>query len=1197
MHVLTSYTRSVIRSFLSLMSVLFLLSLSSNGQNSIVDYSPGAYVIDMGKPVQTVANGLKPYGLVYALIKAGIPVDWAIDDAKTKDGKDFSKNGNYYGSAFIIRAEWAVQATALVNTWRTLGVNVDLIATGFSAPVYKTLTIWPTAFLDSDNDTKITPYYSNAGIPSSTYFINTNPTMLPQCGSINGSRDVYILPHADPDDWDITWVTALQNFIHSGGSMWASCHAVSVLENLPGCNFLSNGGLVPYGSHGNGNEPYTYNSSGDPIMQFIRTLDGATQNGSEQIYIPGPSGWRATTTIAVYDPDYTNDGITYPTNAAVVAYGPAFGDNTKGTVMYEAGHALNNGGTEAEKVAAQRAFFNFLLLAGSQTQYLITPPVVADQTTITCSDVPFAVTPSGVAANTNYSWTAPTGTGFTGGSAQTSWLPSISQTLTTTTTNPATAVYTVIPKTGGCVGPPFTVTVILYPMTLSVSGAGTFCENTTLTASGGIGGTIYFQGTTSGGTSTANPSSSQVVNTSDTYYFRAQSAGGCWSQEVGATVIINKPTTQGVSICPNGAGVFTASSTCLLGSSTNAGKFPGIGTNQAGIGTTDWQNPNSILSNDDTRASVTLSKNQISHYLQATQYGFNIPANSVISGIQVTIGRHSSGNNIRDFVVSLLKAGTVTGNNYAVTTANIPNGTETAKTYGDITNLWGTSWTSDDINNTNFGVAFSLESSDNNRTVNVDYISISVTYTPPGDLNWYTASSGGVLIGTGSPFNPVGIAGSGLPDTQTPGTYHFWAECSTVPGCRAATGFIIHPQPQGSLTANGPFCTTGSGQLTWTATAGTGPYTLIYNDGTADRIQANVTSGISFPVFTTPVITTTGYTLISVQDANCSRSSGFTNGSATITVDVLPIPVISGDASVFAGSTNNVFTTTVVPADNVSHSWSVSGNGTITGPATGPSVTVEATAAGSFTLTDNISRFSCTSSATFTVSVVDLPCDISPVASVPTGSSEIYSAPAGMDSYNWSVTGNGSITSGVNNQAVTVLAGNSCAPYTITLNLAKHGAGSTCQQTITVTDNQPPAFTPPPAVSECVESITTAIFNGADMDINPTRPDYFILTPGNGLLDLDLSTFTDNCPVSCAVAIRYKIEMADGTLIPAPPALFLTGQPSAYGSDIKFAGDGVTFNSTVHTITYWIVDCAGNVSAPQTRSLTINPRPNITKAF
>ena len=75
----------------------------------------------------------------------------------------------------------------------------------------------------------------------------------------------------------------------------------------------------------------------------------------------------------------------------------------------------------------------------------------------------------------------------------------------------------------------------------------------------------------------------------------------------------------------------------------------------------------------------------------------------------------------------------------------------------------------------------------------VDFIQVTVTARVNGVLNWYTSEIGGTPIGTGSPFNPVGVANSGLPNTNIPGTTTFYAECSNVPGCRTATNFVINP--------------------------------------------------------------------------------------------------------------------------------------------------------------------------------------------------------------------------------------------------------------------------------------------------------------------------------------------------------------------------------------------------------------------
>ncbi len=92
----------------------------------------------------------------------------------------------------------------------------------------------------------------------------------------------------------------------------------------------------------------------------------------------------------------------------------------------------------------------------------------------------------------------------------------------------------------GCWGPEgsATVTINAVPGVVSVSGDTVQCGGTvTLQASGGLGGTLYWQGMTSGGMSTATASSSQTVDTSGTYYFRSYNQG-CWGSEGSATVTI-----------------------------------------------------------------------------------------------------------------------------------------------------------------------------------------------------------------------------------------------------------------------------------------------------------------------------------------------------------------------------------------------------------------------------------------------------------------------------------------------------------------------------------------------------------------------------------------------------------------------------------------------------------------------------------
>ncbi|MDD3878349.1 MAG: HYR domain-containing protein, partial [Bacteroidales bacterium] len=398
-----------IKGFYFVFFILALSGMTTNAQNPVKLFMPGSYIIDMGQTPQTNANGLKPYGLVYQLIIVeGIPVNWAISSTKTKDGIDFTADGkNYSGGSFIIKADRiSPSVLSKINTWKGKGVVVDgPIVNSFFAPVYQELTSWPRAVIDAANDQLISPFYTYAEVPAASYVLNGNPSLLTNCG------DMYVLPHADPDQWPSSWLTGLKNFINNGGYLWTGCHAVSVLENIPGCNFLSNDGLIPYGSHSDGTVPFTYYNHSDPVMQFIGTMDVATQNsGSERIYLPKSAGWRTSTTLAVIDPDHPQTGVgkVSPGPAVACAYGYAFGDTSKGMVMYQAGHNVSSSG--ASSVAFGRAYFNFLLMAGVQKKINI--DITFPSTLNSGSTYPLNATVSGGIPPYTYLWSSEGGGSF-----------------------------------------------------------------------------------------------------------------------------------------------------------------------------------------------------------------------------------------------------------------------------------------------------------------------------------------------------------------------------------------------------------------------------------------------------------------------------------------------------------------------------------------------------------------------------------------------------------------------------------------------------------------------------------------------------------------------------------------------------------------------------------------------------------------
>jgi hypothetical protein len=175
---------------------------------------------------------------------------------------------------------------------------------------------------------------------------------------------------------------------------------------------------------------------------------------------------------------------------------------------------------------------------------------------------------------------------------------------------------------------------------------------------------------------------------------------------------------------------------------------------------------------------------------------------------------------------------------------------------------------------------------------------------------------------------------------------------------------------------------------------------------------------------------------------------------------------------------------------------------------------------------------------------------------------------------------------------------------------AENEAGyDTCSHWIEVIDTIPPEFTADP-YEDCVDLIEYAIYNTSNAtpyyhQIDPNlekspSPDYSTMYAGETYLDL--TSLEDNCCDSLSMVdnLQWRIDFVNtidpisGATIVNPPVSG-TGQPSTYGSNIQLWGDGVDYTTLVHTITYWVTDCNGNLSEEIVRTITITPRPKIIK--
>ena len=133
--------------------------------------------------------------------------------------------------------------------------------------------------------------------------------------------------------------------------------------------------------------------------------------------------------------------------------------------------------------------FNCTIVAVKKVTVHPIPKVTSPFPFAICSGSPFSVLPPGVPAGTTFTWTAPTGTGFTGGTAETTGQTAINQTLTNTTSSPVIASYNVIPTAGNCAGQLFILKVTVDPVAKVNAGTDQIiCAGTAVTLNGTKGG-------------------------------------------------------------------------------------------------------------------------------------------------------------------------------------------------------------------------------------------------------------------------------------------------------------------------------------------------------------------------------------------------------------------------------------------------------------------------------------------------------------------------------------------------------------------------------------------------------------------------------------------------------------------------------------------------------------------------------------
>ena len=376
-----------------------------------------------------------------------------------------------------------------------------------------------------------------------------------------------------------------------------------------------------------------------------------------------------------------------------------------------------------------------------------------------------------------------------------------------------------------CTGVYETRNIIVKPSVAAFAGnPQTVCMGDEVVLTGTVdppGASVVWNDNSAGGTFTYpnSPNTTYILPNPTTggeitLTFSPVPGGNCTVSSSTVITVVDAPYPSGVTICKgsqiSSVPPLTSTSTCPQGSLAAGPNFGRTTANSGNLGG-NWYDTDDARTDNGYYAYAYVSGNSYSNYLRITNFGFNIPDDATIKGIIVSIKRYSTGvsnnNRIRDNILRLRNQdGNITGDNKA-SSSIWPTANETVN-YGGSEDLWGASWSPSQINDIDFGVYLSVYNTNNyySRTAYVDYISITVHYSINAVLYWYTSSAGGAHVHQGSPFNPftdlsaterttAGAPYTSLTDTNTPGIYPFYVQCSTSEGCRRRADLVIEPAP------------------------------------------------------------------------------------------------------------------------------------------------------------------------------------------------------------------------------------------------------------------------------------------------------------------------------------------------------------------------------------------------------------------
>jgi len=399
--------------------------IGSVAQAVVTSFAAGSLVIPMDNAHQD-SGMLRANGLVYALLRADVPVHWAVLPTKAAGGDDFTIAAPatvvdletnaaiatpvvYRGGPFIVSAADRARALPIIDAWLAadaVTVVHDVTAGTFSADIAKTLVAAPSIGVLEDgyeaiafDNLNAAGIVDSAGAPWSAAS-PTSFSLAEVAGTAGNDADGALFDGTFPaiaflssehyDNPDAGVVAEVRSWLDLGPHTHAymQCAAIRAFENMapaggnPGGRFLTTNGVSTGGSRPT---PLTVRLPGDPLAQIDGTIDSDTGT-IDTIGLAMGSAFRTGVRTLVNESDEPVDReISFLT-------GNLDGDAQNGRVTYLSGHDYSritpvsaNPLTNGTRLYYNAIFDSPAALAGSQPAVTLTKtaPVTTTQSTVT----------------------------------------------------------------------------------------------------------------------------------------------------------------------------------------------------------------------------------------------------------------------------------------------------------------------------------------------------------------------------------------------------------------------------------------------------------------------------------------------------------------------------------------------------------------------------------------------------------------------------------------------------------------------------------------------------------------------------------------------------------------------------------------------------------------------------------------------